>query len=57
MSVIVDFALERATKNTQRYVEVVDEGEVPVIGTLYVQKKAVAALGNPEFLRVTVEAQ
>jgi len=32
------FKLEKETKNTVRYAEVLEDGEAPVIGTLYVQK-------------------
>ena len=32
------FKLEKETKNTVRYAEVLEDGEDPVIGTLYVQK-------------------
>jgi len=47
------FALEKATKNTYRYAE---GGEIPKIGSLYIQK---FALGEepPKELKVTVEVR
>ena len=54
-SVVIEFSFERATKNTFRYQEVVEAGQPPKIGTIYVQKWVV---GNkaPAKLRVTLEA-
>lgn len=51
-SIVADFEHERTTKNTYRYAEI---GEIPEIGTLYIQK---FALGTepPARLRVSVEA-
>jgi hypothetical protein len=49
------FQRERETKNTVRYEEQVGD-EPPIVGTLYVQKYAVNRIGNPERLRVTIEA-
>ena len=47
----LDFIVERETKRTMRFQEA---SEHPVIGTLYVQKGALAELGNPETLTVTL---
>lgn len=52
----IRFELDRETKNTVRYAEVVDPGEPAVVGTLYVQKYAVERLGNPSSLTVTIAA-
>ena len=51
---VLEFAMERETKNTVRYEEKTS-GQPPAVGTLYVQKWA---LGSPPplQLRVTVEA-
>jgi hypothetical protein len=49
----VNFELERETKNTVRYAE---QGDNPVVGTLYVKKSAAAKLGNPEKMAVTLKA-
>ena len=46
------FEVERETKNKIRFQEVTDNA--PRIGTLYVDKTAVAELGNPDVLKVTV---
>ena len=53
-SLDVLFSFDRATKNTGRYQEIVELDGEEIIGTLYVQKKALALLGNPQKLRVTV---
>ena len=49
------FERERETKNTVRYEERVTDAP-PVVGTLYLQKYALNRLGNPDCLRVTIEA-
>ena len=53
----ITFKRERETKNTVRYEEEASEsGEPPVVGTLYLQKWALKRLGDPEIIRVVVEA-
>ena len=49
------FERERETKNTVRYEEQVMDAP-PVVGTLYLQKYALNRLGNPDCLRVTIDA-
>lgn len=51
--VVATFKFERETKNKVRFEEVSEE---PVIDKLYVSKKAVAELGDPKELTVTIEA-
>ena len=54
----IEFELERMTKNTLRFKEIVeDESLPPQVGTLYVQKWALRAeFGEyPERLIVTIE--
>ncbi len=51
----LSFERERETKNTIRYEEQVTDAP-PVVGTLYLQKYALNRLGNPDCLRVTIEA-
>ena len=46
------FAKERVTKNTIRFIE---DSETPVVGTIYIQKTALAKLGNPDHLSVTID--
>ena len=48
-----EFELEKSTKNTHRYSEI---GEIPKIGTLYIQKSALGA-EPPAKLKVTVEVR
>lgn len=49
------FDREKTTKNTVRYTE--RNGAEPVrVGSLYVQKAAATALGDPDTLTVTVAA-
>jgi hypothetical protein len=49
---VLHFAHEKSTKNTERFAEQLEEGQPPVIGSLYVQKFAV---GNAKSLTVTIE--
>ena len=51
----LSFQRERETKNTVRFEEKVTDAP-PVVGTLYLQKYALNRLGNPDCLRVTIEA-
>jgi len=51
----LSFERERETKNTVRYEEQVMD-EPPVVGNLYLQKYALNRLGNPDRLRVTIDA-
>ena len=46
------FEVEKETKNTVRYTEVAEEGQPPVIGTIYVQKWALK--GIPKKVKVTL---
>lgn len=55
-STTVNFELEKETKGTVRYAEQLGEDDPKVIGTLYLQKPAAEALGNPQKLTVTVKA-
>lgn len=48
----LQFTKERETKNTVRFSE---DGKQQAIGTLYVQKSALAKIGDPEALSVTIE--
>lgn len=53
----VFFDKEKETKNTVRFQEAENEqGEPPLIGTLYVQKWALKRLGDPERIRVALVA-
>ena len=44
---------EKTTKNTIRYQEVTDT-HPPYVNTLYIQKWALAQLGNPKRIKVTI---
>ena len=48
----VQFEKEKDTKNTIKFTEVQNQGEAPIIGTLYVQKWFA---GDATHLKVTVE--
>lgn len=48
----VKFEYEKETKNSVRYKEVPEDGEAPVLGTLYVQKWYA---GNAKSLQVSIE--
>lgn len=47
----VKFEFEKETKNSVRFKEVPDEGQPPIVGSLYVQKWYV---GNSKKLEVTI---
>jgi hypothetical protein len=51
MEKTVKFKVEKETKNTVKFEEVPEEGQPPIIGTLYVQKWFV---GNATEIEVTV---
>lgn len=55
-TVSLEFEYERDTKNTVRFAETVEDGDPTLVGTLYLQKFANKELGNPERIRVTIEA-
>ncbi|WP_413700427.1 hypothetical protein ACLKMH_00555 [Psychromonas sp. KJ10-10] len=48
----VNFEIEKETKNSIRYKEVPDEGQPPIIGSLYVQKWFA---GNSKNIQITIE--
>ncbi|MBI2845796.1 MAG: hypothetical protein HYX86_04545 [Chloroflexi bacterium] len=51
---VVEFTFERATKNTFRYQEVVESGQPPKVGTIYIQKW-VTGTKTPAKITVTIE--
>ena len=56
-SITIHLRKERETKNTIRFEELEnDEGNPPLVGTLYVQKWALKRLGDPERLTLRLEA-
>lgn len=48
----VDFEYEKETKNSVRYKEMPEEGQAPIVGSLYVQKWFA---GSSKKLTVTIE--
>jgi hypothetical protein len=46
----IEFKVDRVTKNTVKYEEVVEDGKEPVMGGAYVRKSVLKDLGvtNPE---------
>ena len=50
------FEPERETKGTWRFAEQHADTDEPMVGTLYIRKSALAKLGNPDRLKVTVTA-
>lgn len=56
MAITIRFEQERDTKNTVRFAEVPAPGAATAVGTLYVQKWQVIALGNPQAITVTISA-
>lgn len=55
MEIDVIFKMERETKNTVRFDEVLKAGEPHKIGTLYVQKWALSGFDLTKELRLTIE--
>ncbi len=53
---VMEFKGEKATKNTIKHAEIVADNEPEAVGALYVQKWAMARIGNPDKIRVTIEA-
>ena len=49
------FNVERETKRTRRFTEDEHPEGLEVIGTVYVQKHALAKIGNPSRIRVVIE--
>jgi len=49
---VINFELEKETKNSVRYKEVPDEGTPDIIGSLYVQKWFA---GNSKTIQVTID--
>jgi len=47
---------ERSTKNTEKYIEIVEPGQNPVLVTQYVQKSAFKDGKCPDELLVTIRA-
>ena len=47
--------VERKTTNTMRFEEVNAAGEDQVMGYLYIKKKALAKIGNPKMITITIE--
>ena len=48
----INFSFEKETKNSVRYKEQPEEGQAPVMGTLYVQKWYA---GDCKSLQITIE--
>lgn len=51
-SKIVNFEIEKETKNSVRYKEMPEEGEAPIVGTLYLQKWFA---GKSKNIQVTID--
>lgn len=47
-------ATEKKTANTVRFEELVPPGAQPVVGYLYIRKKALALIGNPAIVTITI---
>lgn len=51
----IEFSKEKETKNAVRFAEDVEEGrERGIVGTIYVLKSDLEALGNPTSILVTI---
>jgi hypothetical protein len=53
---VLSFEQDKETKGTRRFAEQAPDGERPTIGSIYVVKSALAELGDPTTVTVTVEA-
>lgn len=50
----IKFEMERVTKNTVRFAEVVDAMDTPAIGTLYVQKHTLKEINYREGRQIVI---
>lgn len=48
-----DFVLDKTTKNTYRFAEIMEDDDAPMVGVIYVQKSALPT--KPQRIRVTIE--
>lgn len=51
------FKLDKETKNARRFQEEVEDGEVPMVGQIYVQKASPIMKGSSDEITVTIEAK
>jgi len=49
---VINFEIEKETKNSVRYKEVPADGEPPIVGSLYVQKWFA---GNTKNIQISIE--
>lgn len=56
MEKTLTFTKKRETKGTWLFEETVPSGEVENIGTLYVKKHALQAMGWPQIITITISA-
>ncbi len=49
---VISFEYEKETKNSVRYKEIPNEGDAPIVGTLYVQKWFA---GSSKSIEVTID--
>jgi hypothetical protein len=55
-SITLTFALDKETKGTRRFREHAQDGECPVVGSIYLLKPTLAELGDPKRVEVTITA-
>ena len=55
-TITLELTKEKETKGTWRYMEVERDDVANAMNYAYIQKHAVKALGNPEKIRITIEA-
>lgn len=53
---VINLVTEKETVRTVRFEELVPPDSEPVTNYIYVQKKALAKLGNPGVITITIEA-
>ncbi len=51
---VLQFELEKETKNSVRFKEIPEEGKAPILGSLYVQKWFA---GSAKSIQVTIELE
>lgn len=56
-NIVVTFDMDRETKNTIRFVEVVPDGSQHVMGKVYVQKADLEKIGSPKTITVMIQAK
>ncbi|HEY6415286.1 MAG TPA: hypothetical protein VIX41_03580 [Acidimicrobiales bacterium] len=56
MTITITARVDKVTAGTKRFAEDHEEGTRPLVGSIYVVKSALAELGDPDVIVVTIDA-